>query len=141
MARRILNRKDLRADFEAAERRKTDEDEVEGDEEETDEDEGDEEEASDEDAGEGDEGDEEEAPKPKKKKAPAKEPKPKRVRAPKVVRLKAVWGVFDNSNKRIATYEYPKEKEAREHAARLHADKRTTYFVQLLKEPMEEKKD
>jgi hypothetical protein len=138
MARRILNRKDLRADFEAAERRKGDEEEVEAGEEEEEDEEGDEEEVS-EDEG-GDE-DDEEAPKPKKKKAPAKEAKPKRVRTPKVVRQKAVWVVFDNSNKRIATYEYPKEKEARDHAAKLQADKRTTHFVQLLKEPMEEKKD
>jgi hypothetical protein len=136
MARRILNRKDLRADFEAAERRKQgdeDADEVEDEAEDDDEEEA---EASDEEGEEGD--DEEEAPKPKKK--PAKEPKPKRVRAPKVVRQKAVWGVFNNSNQCVAKYDYPKEKEAREHAARLQGEKKSTFFVQLLKEKMEEEK-
>jgi cobalamin biosynthesis protein CobT len=135
MARRILNRKDLRADYDAAERRKQDEDEGEGDEEETDEEETDEAEESD-----GDEEEaEEEAPK-KKKKAPA-EPKPKRTRAPKVVRLKVVWGVFSNSNQRVATYEYPKKKEAEEHAVRLMAEKKSTFFVQPIKEQIEEKKE
>ena len=137
MARRILNRKDLRADFEAAERRKTDDEDADDTE---DEDEGEDEEEAEAAEEAAEEEPEEEAPK-KKKKAPAKEPKPKRVRTPKVVRQKAVWVVFDNSNKRIATYEYPKEKEARDHAAKLQTDKRTTHFVQLLKEPMEEKKD
>src|ERR1051325_2289741 len=96
--RRTLNHKELRADYAAAERRKQEGEEGEG--------EG------------GDEDEEAPAKKPKKKAAP-KEPKPKRVRTPKVVRQKVVWAVFNNSNQRIATYEYPKEKEARDHAARL----------------------
>jgi hypothetical protein len=146
MARRILNRKDLRADFEAAERRKQDDDEVEGEEEgdEEEEDEGDADagdEVSDEDEEETEE--DEEAPAPKKKK-PVKEPKPKakpRSRAAKVVRMKMVWGVFNNSNQRVAVYDYPKRKEADEHAARLTADKKSTHFVQPVKEPIEEKKE
>jgi hypothetical protein len=143
MARRILNRKDLRADFEAAERRKNDEDEVE-DEEEGDEDEEESEADSGEEADEPEEGEEseDEAPaKPKKKKAAAKEPKPKRVRTPKVVRQKVVWGVFNNSNQRVATYDFPKKKEADEHAARMTAEKKLTFFVQPIKEPMEDKKE
>jgi hypothetical protein len=140
MARRILNRKDLRADFEAAERRKQDdEDEVEGDEEESDESD-DEVEAE----GESEERDEEaEEEAPKKKKKVVKEPKPKRTRTPKVVRMKVVWGVFNNSNQRVATFEYPKRKEAEEHAAKLAAAKNPPqpFFVQPIKEPMEEKKD
>jgi hypothetical protein len=140
MARRILNRKDLRADYEAAERRK-------GEEEETDEEEESDEE---EEQGEGDEEaeevvdeDEEEEEAPKKKK-PAKEPKPKakpRSRAAKITRMKVIWGVFNNSNQRVAAYEYPKRKDAEEHAARLTADKKSTHFVQPVKEPMEEKKE
>jgi hypothetical protein len=148
MARRILNRKDLRADFEAAERVKQDDDEdVEEEEEGEDEDE---EEAADEEADEeaaevdeGEDEDEEEKPKKKKKKEP-KEPKPKakpRSRAAKVVRMKVVWGVFNNSNQRIAAYEYPKRKDADDHAARLTADKKSTHFVQPVKEPIEEKKE
>jgi hypothetical protein len=146
MARRILNRKDLRADFEAAEaRRKGDEEEDvedEGEEEDDEDEEEDEEEEgaeSDEEGG-GGEDDEEAPPKKKKKPAkPAKEPKPKRVRTPKHVRQKVVWVVFDNSSKKIASYDYPKKKEAEEHAARLKAEKNQTFFVQPVKENIEEK--
>ena len=144
MARRILNRKDLRADYEAAERRKGEDEEAE-DEEEQDEDEeadeGEEEAAEAEDEAEDEEREEEEAP---KKRKPAKEPKPKakpRSRAAKITRMKVVWGVFNNSNQRVAVYDYPKRKDADEHAARLTADKKSTHFVQPVKEPMEEKKE
>jgi hypothetical protein len=144
MARRILNRRELRADYDAAERRKGDEEEgeeVEGEEGEEDEEEATGEEEGDEEEG---EGDEEEAP-PKKKK-PVKEPKPKpkakpRTRTPKVTRMKVVWGVFNNSNQRVAVFDYPKRKEADEKAAQLTADKKSTHFVQPVKEPMEEKKE
>jgi hypothetical protein len=139
MGRRILNRKDLRADYEAAERRK---EEVVDEEEETDEEEDEAEEQGDEDVDEQEEIDEDEAA-PKKRK-PAKEPKPKpkpRSRSAKVIRMKVVWGVFNNSNQRIAVYDYPKRKEAEEHASRLTADKKSTHFVQPVKEPMEEKKE
>jgi hypothetical protein len=135
MARRILNRKDLRADYEAAERRK---DEEVDEEEETDEEEldGDVEEQLD-----VEEIDEEEVA---KKRKPVKEPKPKakpRSRGGKITRMKVVWGVFNNSNQRVAVYDYPKRKEAEEHASRLTADKKSTHFVQPIKEPMEEKKE
>jgi hypothetical protein len=148
MGRRILNRKDLRADFEAAERvKQEDDEEVEEEEEAEDEDEEEEsaDEAEDESAEveEGEEDEEEEKPKKKKKKEP-KEPKPKpksRSRAAKVVRMKVVWGVFNNSNQRVAVYDYPKRKDADDHAARLTADKKSTHFVQPVKEPIEEKKE
>jgi cobalamin biosynthesis protein CobT len=156
MARRILNRKDLRADFDAAERRKTDEDDDQEEDEEAED--GDEEEAEGEDeAGEEDEAeegagdgeDEEELPKKKKPAKAAKPPKPPkpvkakttRTRTPKVVRMKVIWGVFNNSNQRVAVYDYPKRKEADEHAAKLTADKKSTHFVQPVKEPLEEKKE
>src|SRR5438445_818980 len=147
MARRILNRKDLRADFDAAERRKTeDEDETDEEEEEG----GDEEEAEAEDeAGDEEEeaeekDEEEEAPPPKKKKVAKPKPvkaKTTRTRTPKVVRMKVVWGVFSNSNQRVAVYDYPKRKEAQDHATKLTADKKSTHFVQPVKEPIEEKKE
>jgi cobalamin biosynthesis protein CobT len=143
MARRILNRKDLRADYEAAERRKQedDEEEVEGEEEESDEVE-DEVEAEDE-GQEEDEEEEEEAPKKTKKKAPVKEAKPKRSRAAKQVRMKVVWGVFNNSNQCVARFDYPKRKEADDHAAKLAAAKTPPqpFFVQPVKEAIEEKKE
>ncbi|HEY7326192.1 MAG TPA: hypothetical protein VH592_01025 [Gemmataceae bacterium] len=144
MARRILNRKDLRADYEAAERRKQedDEDEEEDEEEETDESE-EEVEAAEEEGEEEAEEEEEEAPPKKKKKAAPKEPKPKRSRAAKQVRMKVVWGVFNNSNQCVAKFDYPKRKEADDHAAKLAAAKTPPqpFFVQPVKEPMEEKKE
>ena len=138
MGRRILNRRDLRAEYDAAERREQESD-TEHDEEEEDEEEGGDAEAEGEaEEGEGDEEGDEDAPvKKKKKTAAAKEPKPKCVRAAKTVRMKVVWGVFNNSNQRVAVYDYPKKKEAEEHAAKLKADKNQTFFVQPVKEPME----
>lgn len=153
MGRKILNRKEMRADFDAAERRgKEDEERDEDEEEEEDEDEDEEEgdtgddEDEDEEEGGGDEEDDEEgAPKKKKKKkkvvaAPKPKAKP-RSRAAKVTRMRVVWGVFSNSNQCVATYEYPKKEQAVEHAAKLTADKRSTHFVQPVKEPMETKKE
>jgi cobalamin biosynthesis protein CobT len=128
---RIRNRKELRAAYDAAERRPGDDDKELTDEDEEDEDE-DESEASEEEGG-----DEAEAEaEPKKRKAPAKS----RARAVKVTRMRVVWGVFDNAHKCIATYEYPRRGDAAEHAARLTADKKNTHYVQPVKEPIEEKK-
>ena len=149
MGRRILNRKEMRADFEEAERRRPDEGpEAEGElEEEEDEDE---EEEGDEDGEAEAEGDDDEAATTKKKK-PAKAkvkapPKPKakakpRTRTAKVTRMRVVWGVYNNSNQLLTTYEYPKKQDAEAHAAKLTADKKSTHFVQPLKEPIEEKKE
>jgi cobalamin biosynthesis protein CobT len=148
MARgRIQNRMEKRAEHEAYERRQAEDEEEHDDEEDEDEDEDEEEE---EDATEGEAGDEEggeeeaPAPPPKKKKAaPPKEPKKPRSRArtAKIVRMKLVWGVFNNSNVRVATYEYRQKPEAEEHAARLSTEKKSTHFVQPVKEAIEEKKE
>lgn len=158
MARRIMNRKELRANYDAAERREggkaeeaedeeegEDEEEEEEGEEEGGEDEGEPSDEADDEEG-GGEDDDEDAPKKKKKKKPKPPPKPaakpkSRSRAVKIVRMKVIWGVFNNSNQRVATYEYPKRAEADAHAARLTADKKTTHFVQPVKEPIEEKKE
>ena len=140
--RRTLNYRELRSyDDEEGERRKGEE---EGEEEVEDEDEDEEEEAAEAEADEeveADEADEEEEPvkKPPKKKAPAKPARPKRTRAGKVVRLRVVWGVFNNSNQRVATFDYNRRAEAEEHAAKLSTDKKQTYFIQPVKEPIEEK--
>jgi hypothetical protein len=150
MGRRILNRKELRADFDAAERRKgDDEDVVDEDAEAEDEDEEEEEKSEEEDDGEAapdaEADEDEEAPAPKKKKAAKvkapKVAKPKRTRAAKVVRMRLVWGVFNNSHQCVATYDYPKRKDADAHAAKLTADKKNTHFVQPVKEAIEEKKE
>jgi hypothetical protein len=55
--------------------------------------------------------------------------------------MKVVWGVFNNSNQRVATFEYKKKDEAYEHAAKLQAAKNPPqpFFVQPIKEPMDEK--
>lgn len=152
MGRRVLNRKEMRNDYDAAERRNKDEEELDEDEETDEED--DEEEEGDEESDESDdeessddedsESDDEDEEAPKKKKAKAKVAKPKakpRTRTPKVVRMRVVWGVFSNSNQMVASYEYPKKAEAVAHAERLQADKKSTHFVQPVKEPMEEKKE
>jgi hypothetical protein len=152
MARRIVNRKEKRAEVEAFESRK-EEDEEEGDEEEEegdeDEEEGDEEEAEaggdeDEEAEPGDEDDDEDAPKKKKKVKPPPKVKPKakpRTRAVKITRMRVVWGVFNNSHQMVASYEYPKRSDADAHAVRLTTEKRNTHFVQPVKEPIVEEKE
>jgi hypothetical protein len=141
-----MNYRELRADFDEEE---APADEEEGDEEEDDdeEDDGEEEEeapAGDADAAEeGEEGDDEDAPKKKKKKPKpkAKVVKPKRARVAKVTRMRVVWGVFNNSNQKVATYDYPQRDEADAHAKRLMEDKKSTHFVQPVKEAIEEVKE
>ncbi len=157
MARKIMNRRGLRAAHDAAERRADDtaeEEEVEEEEDADADSEGDEEDEDEEaeaEAGEGEgEGDgadeDDEAPKKKKKKPPPKKPakpekKPRaRSRASKVTRMKVVWGVFNNSNQRVASFDYPKRSDADALAAKLTTDKKSTHFVQPVKEPLEEEK-
>jgi hypothetical protein len=143
-----LDRKALRADSEAAERRKSDDDLEEGeDEEESDEDEDEEEEAEasgdEEEGDEGEEGDEEEKPKPKpkpKKKAPAKPRATKaRTRTPKVTRMKVVWGVFNNSHQMVEEFDYPRRRDAEELVAKLTTDKKSghPFFLQPVKKPLD----
>lgn len=143
MARKILNRKDLRNAYDEAERRKEEEDEVEEGEEEEAEDDEEEEGDDEEEPSEDDEEETDEEAPPRRKAAAKAKPKPKpktRSRTPKVVRQRVVWGVFNNSHQMVASYAYPKKTEAFDHASRLTTDKRSTHFVQPVKEPMEEKK-
>jgi hypothetical protein len=106
MARKVLNRKELRAEAEAAE--------------------------------ELEEG-EEEAPKKKTRaaaatKTPAK--RKSRAKAAKEVRLKAFWGVFNQSMKRVALFEYSERKQADQKAQDLSVSQKTPHFVQLEKVPI-----
>ena len=55
--------------------------------------------------------------------------------------MRVIWGVFNNSHQMVASYEYPKRQEADAHAARLVAEKRSTHFVQPVKEPIVEEKE
>jgi hypothetical protein len=140
MAKRILNRKDLRADYDAAERRKAGEERDETEEQLDEEDEEEEEARAEDEAGDEDEGDVGEVA-TKKRKPPAKAKTTKtRSRSAKVARLKVVWGVFNNSNQCIATFDYPKRQEAEDLVAKLTAEKKNTHFIQPVKEPIEEKK-
>jgi len=143
MARRTLNRMDKRADYEAyqaSQRSKQEDDADELEDEEEDEEDDDDLEANDENS-DGETEEEEEEPRPKKRK-PAKEAKARpRSRTAKVPRLKVVWAVLNNQYQAVATYEYPKRKEAEDHAARLQAERKQTFFVQPVKEPIEDKKE
>jgi len=100
MARKVVNRKELRDEAEAAEKIEA---------------------------------------KKKKKKAPKKKAKRKsRAKVVKEVRLKAFWGVFNQSLRREAIFEYSQRKEADAKAEKLTASKKTPHFVQLVKEVIEE---
>jgi hypothetical protein len=99
MARKILNRKELRAENETAERAVT------------------------------------EGQTPVKK-PPAK--RKSRAKVVKEVRLKAFWGVFNQSLRRISLFEYSQRAEADKKAADLSESQKTPHFVQLVKEVIEE---
>ena len=103
MARRTVNRKDLRAENDAAE-------------------------ALEKAGG-------ETAAGKKAKKAAA--PKKKTKKAAKEVRLKAFWGVFNQSLKRVALYEYSERKQADKKASELTTSQKTPHFVQVVKEQIE----
>ncbi len=106
MARKILNRKELREEADAAERV------------------------------EGQEGGEKGAAKVKEKKAPAK--RKSRAKVAKEVRLKAFWGVFNQTMRRISLFEYNQRAEADKKAAEMSESQKTPHFVMLVKEPVEE---
>jgi hypothetical protein len=136
MARkRTMNRKELRTDYDEAEAKPEDEEAEEAEEEEEEAEEEEEPDAEvDEDAG-----DEEEAPKPKKPKKKAAAPK--RTRTPKVVAMKAVWVVFDNSSKQIETFPYNEHTEALAFVEQKNTDKKGAVYLQMVKVPLEEKKE
>jgi hypothetical protein len=128
------SRMDKRREAEAAEAREKD-DEREDETEEEAEDEGD------------DEGDDEEGGKKKKKpakkkavkKPAAKKPATKRTRTAKEVRRKAVWVVFDNSNKPVGTFPFNQREEAEAAMAKKIEEKKGTFFLNLIKEEIKDK--
>jgi hypothetical protein len=99
MARKILNRKELRAETEAAERGAA-------------------------------------ASATPAKKAPVK--RKSRAKVAKEVRLKAFWGVFTQSLRRVALFEHSQRAEADKKAADLTESQKSPHFVQLVKEVIEE---
>jgi hypothetical protein len=107
MARRTLNRRELRVANEAAEAAETDAE---------------------------DEGSETKA-------APAKKPAKKRKsrsKADKIVRYKAFWGVFNQSLKRVAMFDYHERSTAEKKAEELSGSQKSPHFVRPVKEPIEE---
>jgi hypothetical protein len=99
MARKIINRKELRREGEAAEKA----------------------------AG---------ATKAAEVKKPVK--RKSRAKTAKEVRLKAFWGVFNQSLKQVARFEYSERKQADKKAAELTVSHKTPHFVQPVKEVIEE---
>lgn len=96
MARKIVNRKELREEAEAAEK-----------------------------AG-------------KKKKAKKKAKRKSRAKAKAEVRMKLFWGVFNQSLKRVALYEFNQRKVAEKKAEDLSKGGKSPHFVQRVKEAIEE---
>jgi hypothetical protein len=116
MARKVVNRKELRAQADAAEARgKTK-------------------------AGSKEKAAKEKAPKEKKAKEPKKagEKKPSRKKVAKEVRMKAYWGVFNSGMKRLALFEYADKKAAEKKVQELIGSSRAHHFVQLVKEAISE---
>ena len=98
MARKIVNRKELREEAEAAEK-----------------------------AG------------ASKKKAPKKKAKRKsRKKVAAEVRTKLFWGVFNQSLKRVALYEFNQRKQAEQKAVDLSKGGKAPHFVQRVKEAIED---
>ena len=98
MARKVVSRKDLRAEAEAAEAMEA------------------------------------AAPKKKAAKKTTTKKKTTRSKAAAEVRLKAFWGVFNQSLKRVALYDYSQKKEAEKKAEELTAKGKSPHFVQPVKE-------
>jgi hypothetical protein len=102
MARKIINRKELREQHDAAAAGETGEDGA-------------------------------------KKAAKAEKPKRKsRAKKTGEIRLKAYWGVFNQSLKRVALYEYSDRKQADKKAAELSASGKSPHFVKTVKEAIQE---
>lgn len=78
--------------------------------------------------------------------APAKVTKPKKKAAPRAsrakvvadVRMKLYWGVFNQSLKRIAVYEFDQKEEAEKKAEELSKSGKSPHFVQKVKEAVEQ---
>ena len=61
-----------------------------------------------------------------------------RAKAGKEVRLKAFWGVFNQSLKRVALFEHSEKKQADQKAKDLTASGKSPHFVQPVKEVVQE---
>jgi hypothetical protein len=70
------------------------------------------------------------------KKKPAK--RKSRAKTAKEVRLKAFWGVFNQSMKRVALFDYSQRRQAEKKAQELSASAKTPHFIQPVKEVIQE---
>lgn len=61
-----------------------------------------------------------------------------RTKTPKEIRLKAFWGVYNQSMKCVAKFEYSDRKQADKKASDLSGTQKTPHFVQVLKETITE---
>jgi hypothetical protein len=61
-----------------------------------------------------------------------------RAKSAKDIRLKAFWGVFNQTLKRVALFEYSERKKAEKMAAELTANGKSPHFVQLVKDVVQE---
>jgi hypothetical protein len=77
---------------------------------------------------------------PPKKRTRAKAAAPKRKKSRKKAppRLRARWGVFDAGMKQVAIFDYNQRVAADEKVAQMSAKKNGLYFLQIVKEPMPE---
>ena len=76
-----------------------------------------------------------------KKVADKKAPKKKKRRKKKTaeeIRLRATWGVFSQTLKQVASFEYHQKKQALDKAAALSKSGKPPHFVRVVKEPIEE---
>src|SRR5262245_7030449 len=113
MARKVINRRELREQSDAAEARgEAEEVETEAGEEEG-----------------------ESGSKTKKKKATKRK---SRAKSAEPARLKLFWGVFNQASKRIAKYDFTQKKQAEAKAAELSTGGKNPHFVAKVKEAVEE---
>jgi hypothetical protein len=66
--------------------------------------------------------------------AAAKPKKPRKKKEPP--RICARWAVYDAGMKQVAVFDYNQRDEAEKKMAEMKAKKNTTYFIQMVKEPM-----
>ena len=70
-----------------------------------------------------------------KKKTPTRK---SRTKAPDNLRMKLFWGVFNQSLKRVALFEFSQKKQAEKKAEDLSKSGKSPHFVQKVKEVIQE---
>ncbi|RIK74448.1 MAG: hypothetical protein DCC67_16595, partial [Planctomycetota bacterium] len=73
-------------------------------------------------------------PAPDKKTSPLVKKKVVKRAGPKEVRLKAYWGVFSQTLRRVALFEFSERKKAEQKAEELSKSSKSPHFIQPVKE-------